>query len=54
MGIVKGDRNGPIRWPAQEQPSRLFYDEDVGVEIQPTPKAARSYQPAIDDDESCD
>lgn len=54
MGIVKGDRNGPIRWPGQEQPSRLFYDEDAGVEIQSTPKAARSYQPAIDDDESCD
>lgn len=54
LGIVVGERNGPIRWPSQEQPSRLFYDEDVGVEIQPQHKTARTPQPTVDDDESYD
>jgi len=54
LGIVVGGRNGPIRWPSQEQPSRLFYDEDVGIEIQPQRKTARTPQPPVDDDESCD
>jgi CRISPR-associated endonuclease/helicase Cas3 len=56
IGIVDGSTNGPIRWPGSEAPdSRLFYDEDLGVERLPrhtrTPPAT-TYLP--DDDESDD
>ena len=54
LGIVKGNRNGPIGWPGQEEPSRLYYDEDVGIEIQPKRKGMSSWQPSVDDDESYD
>jgi CRISPR-associated endonuclease/helicase Cas3 len=55
LGIVGGNRNGPIRWPGQDQPSRLFYDEDLGVEIEPRRHGARVPHSQLgDDDESCD
>jgi CRISPR-associated endonuclease/helicase Cas3 len=54
LGILKGDRNGPIGWPGQQGPSRLYYHEDIGVEIQPKRKETNSWQPSVDDDESYD
>jgi len=55
LGIVKGGHNGPIHWPGQNQPSRLFYDEDLGIEIQPSRRRAPISETAYaDDDESFD
>lgn len=55
LGIVKSERNGPIYWPGQDKPSRLFYDEDAGIEVQRSSGRARiSPTQYEDDDESCD
>ncbi len=55
LGIVAGDRNGPIRWPGQDQSSRLFYDEDSGIVIEPRRPTLRIQKAQYeDDDESCD
>jgi hypothetical protein len=54
LGIVRSERNGPIYWPGRDEPSRLFYDEDGGIEHQPTRPGGTS-RPSDDDlDESCD
>lgn len=56
LGIVQGSVNGPIRWPGAEAPeSRLFCDEDLGIETLPRP--SRRPSPATlppDDDEPDD
>jgi CRISPR-associated endonuclease/helicase Cas3 len=55
LGIVKSERNGPIYWPGQNEPSRLFYDEDAGIEVQRSSGRGRiSPTQYEDDDESCD
>ena len=55
LGIVKGERNGRIHWPGQNEPSRLFYDEDAGIEVQRSSGRGRiSPTQYEDDDESCD
>lgn len=55
LGIVKSERNGSIYWPGQNEPSRLFYDEDAGIEVRRSIGRGRipptQYE---DDDESCD
>ncbi len=54
LGIVRSERNGPLYWPGQAEPSRLFYDEDAGVEYQPPPHGGKSQSWGEDDDESRD
>jgi len=55
LGIVKSERNGPIYWPGQNEPSRLFYDEDSGIEVQRSSGRGRiSPTQCEDDDESRD
>ena len=55
LGIVKSERNGPIYWPGQNEPSRLFYDEDAGIEVQRSSGRGRiSPTQFEDDDESRD
>jgi CRISPR-associated endonuclease/helicase Cas3 len=54
LGIVRSERNGPIYWPGRDEPSRLFYDEDGGIEYQPS-RPSGAPRPSYDDlDESCD
>ena len=55
LGIVRSERNGSIYWPGQNEPSRLFYDEDTGIEVQRSSGRGRiSPTQYEDDDESCD
>jgi len=35
LGIVKGEANGPIKWPRSDADTKLFYDHDLGVQREP-------------------
>lgn len=57
LGIVGGAVNGPIRWPGSDTETRLYYDEQLGVERQKKQTVHRPEAPTNyleEDDESRD